>query len=242
MITKEQAIELGSQWGTVTLYHYRMRNRDGTALRARVNGKCKTWKREPERFQLPIKHGLRNCGYLADVNAHEWFTDEKDAERGYSRYPTKIKLSDGKVFAARLADYASYHRSSKGPNEPDSLVRRRLASRLLERGSFSLRKAPPEIVEMFLTAFENDSPEELMLTADWFEERGVVPTNEKEGSDDALTMSALLGTVGQAIKDALYARARWYVTARISTGRAMPMGDGIDQTLALIADWKANRI
>lgn len=36
----------------------------------RANGKCKTWKRTPERFQLPIKHGLYNYGYITNENAH----------------------------------------------------------------------------------------------------------------------------------------------------------------------------
>lgn len=84
MITKEQAIELGNGWGRTTLYHYRMRNRDGSALRARVNGKCKVWKRDPKRFRLPIKHGLRDCGYITNRNAHEWFTFD----------PTELNLPD----------------------------------------------------------------------------------------------------------------------------------------------------
>lgn len=79
MITKEQAISF--DYGK-TLYHYAMRNADKTALRVRVNGKCKTWKRDPKRFQLPIKHGLRDCGYLTQDNADEWFTFD----------PTELKL------------------------------------------------------------------------------------------------------------------------------------------------------
>ncbi len=36
----------------------------------RVNGKCKTWKRSPERFRLPIKHGLYTFGEITEENAH----------------------------------------------------------------------------------------------------------------------------------------------------------------------------
>lgn len=36
----------------------------------RANGQCKTWKRSPERFKLPIKHGLYNYGYITEENAH----------------------------------------------------------------------------------------------------------------------------------------------------------------------------
>ena len=82
MITKEQAVELGNAWGQATLYHYAMRNADKTALRVRVNGKCKVWKRDPKRFQLPVKHGLRDCGYITERNAREWFTFD----------PTKLNL------------------------------------------------------------------------------------------------------------------------------------------------------
>lgn len=45
-------------------------------LRWRANGKCKTWKREPERFQLPIKHGLYNYNYLTNENAHLFIVEE----------------------------------------------------------------------------------------------------------------------------------------------------------------------
>lgn len=36
----------------------------------RANGACKTWKRDVERFQLPVKHGLYNYGYITNDNAH----------------------------------------------------------------------------------------------------------------------------------------------------------------------------
>ena len=55
-------------------HHKTLKNADGTPLRARVNGKCKTWKTRPTEFQLPMKHGLRECFYINQWNANEWET------------------------------------------------------------------------------------------------------------------------------------------------------------------------
>ena len=77
MITKELALTLGYR---TELYHRRLKNADGSPLRCRVNGKCKTWKRAfPGRFQLPVKHGLRHCFYITNDNAHEWSLEPLDA-------------------------------------------------------------------------------------------------------------------------------------------------------------------
>lgn len=56
MITKELALTLRP--GT-ELWHSHEENADGTPARARVNGQCQTWKRDPTRWRLPMKHGLR---------------------------------------------------------------------------------------------------------------------------------------------------------------------------------------
>jgi hypothetical protein len=69
MITKEQATAL--QYRT-ELYHRTATNADGTPLRCRVNGKTQTWKTRPTHFRIPVKHGLRNCFYITQDNAHEW--------------------------------------------------------------------------------------------------------------------------------------------------------------------------
>jgi hypothetical protein len=66
-ITLEQAKALTS--GTI-LYHINHRNSDGSPERWRVNGKVKTWKREPNRVQVPIKYGLRTCDYLTETSLH----------------------------------------------------------------------------------------------------------------------------------------------------------------------------
>jgi hypothetical protein len=54
-------------------------NADGTPTRARVNGKLRTWKRQPGYFELPMKHGLRDCFYITPNNASYWFVSEADA-------------------------------------------------------------------------------------------------------------------------------------------------------------------
>jgi hypothetical protein len=59
------------QWFS-EFYHVRLKNADGSPLRCRANGRCKVWKREPARFRLPVKYGLRECFYLEPSNAHEW--------------------------------------------------------------------------------------------------------------------------------------------------------------------------
>jgi len=46
------------------LEHKTMLNRDGTPLRARTNGKCKTWKTRPKDFKLPCVHGLKDYFYI----------------------------------------------------------------------------------------------------------------------------------------------------------------------------------
>lgn len=62
-ITLEQAKALKP--GTV-LHHTINRNADGTPQRWRVNGKPKTWKRSPERVQVPVKYGLRRYDYVTE--------------------------------------------------------------------------------------------------------------------------------------------------------------------------------
>lgn len=57
-------------------YHLKERNRDGTAVRCRVTGSCKTWKTRPDDFKLPVKYGLKHSFYLTPSNAAEWSTEE----------------------------------------------------------------------------------------------------------------------------------------------------------------------
>jgi hypothetical protein len=69
MVTKEQAVNAHYRQ---EFYHISLKNSDGTPVRCRVNGKCKTWKTRPDEFRLPVKYGLYDCFYIDHHNADEW--------------------------------------------------------------------------------------------------------------------------------------------------------------------------
>lgn len=81
MITIEiaRAARIGDVW-----YHKKLNNRDGSPLRARVNGQLKQWVKSPARFQLPMKRGLKEHFYITEANCDEWSTTEAGSvvERG----------------------------------------------------------------------------------------------------------------------------------------------------------------
>ena len=69
MVTKEQAQN--------SMYFYQHTIQTPTGFRSlprpikwRANGKCKLWEKSPEKFKLPIKHGLYAHAYLTEENAH----------------------------------------------------------------------------------------------------------------------------------------------------------------------------
>lgn len=69
MVTKEQAMTARN------FEHVSLKNADGTPVRCRANGACKTWVTRPDDFRLPVKYGLKTCFYIeggACGNAHEW--------------------------------------------------------------------------------------------------------------------------------------------------------------------------
>lgn len=45
-------------------------------MRVRVTGKVKTWKTRPDDFRIPVKYGLKTCGYVENTyernNSGEW--------------------------------------------------------------------------------------------------------------------------------------------------------------------------
>ena len=49
-------------------------------VKVRVNGALKTWKTEPERFRLPVKYGLRECGAIDQDNCDRFFITKEEAE------------------------------------------------------------------------------------------------------------------------------------------------------------------
>lgn len=53
------------------LYHVTEKDSQGRPSRVRVNGMCKTWKRN-DNFRLPVKYGLFNCFYITPSNAANW--------------------------------------------------------------------------------------------------------------------------------------------------------------------------
>lgn len=67
MITREIALSRPPE-----LHHITRKNSDGTPLRCRSNGKCKTWKTRPDEFRLPVKRGLRQCFAITPANAADW--------------------------------------------------------------------------------------------------------------------------------------------------------------------------
>lgn len=54
-----------------TLLHKTERTASGP-LRCRINGKPRLWKRQPDYFELPVKHGLRTCFYITPSNLDDW--------------------------------------------------------------------------------------------------------------------------------------------------------------------------
>jgi len=60
-----------------TLHHNTAKNVDGTCVRWKINGQIKLWKTRPADFSVPIKHGLRDFGYLTQDNCHLLHTIEQ---------------------------------------------------------------------------------------------------------------------------------------------------------------------
>lgn len=52
-------------------------NADGTPSRWRITGKVKTWKRDTNRVQVPIKRGLYQYGYLTENNMQHFELPEE---------------------------------------------------------------------------------------------------------------------------------------------------------------------
>ena len=69
MITKEIALTL--RHGQI-LHNVHKLNSSNEPTRCRVNGQCKVWKTRPNDFQLPVKAGLYEYGYITPENAKDW--------------------------------------------------------------------------------------------------------------------------------------------------------------------------
>jgi len=85
MITKEQAmtadnfIQLAEMLGerklnalnftTIFIPSGEIKSLDN-GIKWRRNGATKVWKTRPDEFKIPVKHGLRDYGYITNENAH----------------------------------------------------------------------------------------------------------------------------------------------------------------------------
>ena len=55
-----------------TFEHKTLTNADGSRLRTRRNGKTRTWKRDLDRFEIPVKYGLYEYYIIDNTNHDEW--------------------------------------------------------------------------------------------------------------------------------------------------------------------------
>ena len=59
-----------------TYFYHRTRTyKDGkTPIRVRNNGSVKMWKRDPNKFRVPVKYGMYDFFYIDNSNADQWST------------------------------------------------------------------------------------------------------------------------------------------------------------------------
>lgn len=57
------------------IYHRTVKKRDGTAASAKVTS-IRTWKRDPNRWEIGWKYGMYEYGTVTPQNADEWTTIE----------------------------------------------------------------------------------------------------------------------------------------------------------------------
>jgi hypothetical protein len=76
MVTKEQAL-------TATYFHYTGKHacskhvgpRGGVTIKVtevRRNGQTQVWKRDADKFRVPVKYGLREYSEITEQNAGDW--------------------------------------------------------------------------------------------------------------------------------------------------------------------------
>jgi hypothetical protein len=81
MVTKEQLQRMNGHGELHTTIRRscskRIGPRNGVVIavdRVRLNGRLKTWVREPNRFQQPVKYGMWQCFYVTERDAHLFHT------------------------------------------------------------------------------------------------------------------------------------------------------------------------
>ena len=75
-ITIEQAKKL--KYGDI-LYHSFLKNGDGSPQRCKVNGRVKTWKRDPDRIYIPLKRGMHEYGHAEKIDLKFLCLTEEEA-------------------------------------------------------------------------------------------------------------------------------------------------------------------
>lgn len=67
-------------------------NADGTAMRAKVNGKVQTWKTRPDEVKIPYKRGMYEYGYVTERDLRNFTLKEPAARKPKSRLVRKGDL------------------------------------------------------------------------------------------------------------------------------------------------------
>ena len=56
-----------------TFYHRTLKyKRSDRPIEVRRMGRTKLWKRQPDKFRVPVKYGMYDSFYIDNDNAHEW--------------------------------------------------------------------------------------------------------------------------------------------------------------------------
>lgn len=80
MITIEEAKNLRrGQY----ICHSKIRGWQNKPLRFKVNGNVKTWKTDPNRVRVPLKHGLCEYGYLTEDNLQDFYIPTEGSDDLY---------------------------------------------------------------------------------------------------------------------------------------------------------------
>ena len=72
-MTLEQAKNLSVRY----VYHAKATYANGTPCKMRINGKVKTWKRDPRRVYIPWKYGMYNYGAIGAHNLADYVMPEE---------------------------------------------------------------------------------------------------------------------------------------------------------------------
>lgn len=98
MVTKAEALTAHSfHWGNCTRAVGKRGGITEHVCEYRRNGKTQTWKRDANRWRVPVKRGLYEYGDITPERAHEWHTPEDcplnhtNAALGVQHHMTRIQ-------------------------------------------------------------------------------------------------------------------------------------------------------